>query len=689
MTYAGDAAPGRQAPPADLGPDDRLEVGQARTSGTRDLRLGVDERLGQDEHVVVRVLVGQVGRAGARVGRLLERPPGGARLGQPGDLGRRRDQVGTGGGDGVRGPGQPGALEDRTEPDQESSSRGPPRRSPQRGGSGRLVWGRAVRRSGSSDTSPAGVARPRTGGTDRGRRVDWTPSGRLLGTAANSCLLPTRTPRGQRDERRADLRGAARRPRARGSRRPAKEGLGPRDWGRAADWGPEGLRAVCEHRGACCRAGRPARSSGTVSPAAPAAARDPVRPGAVKVVAESTKAGRLPAHRRPWRPTGAHGDRLGSVQRSGSPPDRRRGHDGWSAREPAPERRRIRRGIGARPSSLAPYRAGRPSWPDLPAGERRIAEVSEQAPPRTEGTLAGRRGSCRFSGRPWTRGDGRRHGGADAMTMTKGTPDGGAPAAAARRAAGPGTPPRRRHPRARSHVPADGTPTASAVEQARTAMLHEVKPRKRTRIGADVVCEALIRQGVDVLFSLSGRRHPAALRHPRRLPGAPPHPRPPRAGRRPCRRRLRPGHRPGRRLHGDVGARRDEPGHRHRHGAARLGPDGRDHRQRAGRAHRQGRLPGDRHHRHHPADDQAQLPRPRRRRPAAGHRRGVPHRPDRPAGPGPHRHHQGRPPAGDDRRAPDRGGDRRRPARLPPDVRRPSRASSSWRPPRSPARSGR
>ena len=49
-----------------------------------------------------------------------------------------------------------------------------------------------------------------------------------------------------------------------------------------------------------------------------------------------------------------------------------------------------------------------------------------------------------------------------------------------------------------------------------------------------------------------------------------------------------------------------------------------------GRPDRQGRLPGDRHQRHHAADDQAQLPRPRRGRPAARHRRGLPHRPDRP-----------------------------------------------------------
>ena len=78
------------------------------------------------------------------------------------------------------------------------------------------------------------------------------------------------------------------------------------------------------------------------------------------------------------------------------------------------------------------------------------------------------------------------------MTITRGTPDGGS------RGAPAPTGPRR------SHVPADGSPTSAAVEQARAAMLHEVKPRKRTRIGADVVCEALIRQGVDVMFSYPG-----------------------------------------------------------------------------------------------------------------------------------------------------------------------------------------
>src|SRR6266550_2011117 len=56
----------------------------------------------------------------------------------------------------------------------------------------------------------------------------------------------------------------------------------------------------------------------------------------------------------------------------------------------------------------------------------------------------------------------------------------------------------------RSHVPNDGSAAALAVEQARRAMLHEGPVRKRTRIGADAVCEALIRQGVDLFFGYPG-----------------------------------------------------------------------------------------------------------------------------------------------------------------------------------------
>ena len=53
-------------------------------------------------------------------------------------------------------------------------------------------------------------------------------------------------------------------------------------------------------------------------------------------------------------------------------------------------------------------------------------------------------------------------------------------------------------------MPNDGTAEAAAVERARKGMLHEGRDLKRTRIGADVLCEALLRQGVDVFFSYPG-----------------------------------------------------------------------------------------------------------------------------------------------------------------------------------------
>ena len=99
------------------------------------------------------------------------------------------------------------------------------------------------------------------------------------------------------------------------------------------------------------------------------------------------------------------------------------------------------------------------------------------------------------------------------MTITKGTPERAPASAPGDRDAGRLRPDEAaaQSPRAeardasrRSHVPNDGTATAAAVERARGQMLREVKPRKRTRIGADVVCEALLRQGVDVLFSYPG-----------------------------------------------------------------------------------------------------------------------------------------------------------------------------------------
>ncbi|HKZ92377.1 MAG TPA: biosynthetic-type acetolactate synthase large subunit [Candidatus Limnocylindrales bacterium] len=54
------------------------------------------------------------------------------------------------------------------------------------------------------------------------------------------------------------------------------------------------------------------------------------------------------------------------------------------------------------------------------------------------------------------------------------------------------------------HVPHAGTPEADAIEKARSEMLRDAKPLERTRIGADALCEALIRQGVEVIFGYPG-----------------------------------------------------------------------------------------------------------------------------------------------------------------------------------------
>jgi len=89
------------------------------------------------------------------------------------------------------------------------------------------------------------------------------------------------------------------------------------------------------------------------------------------------------------------------------------------------------------------------------------------------------------------------------MTTIKGTPDGGAPPRTEQPGDRDGPRPDASRPR-RSHVPNDGSAAAVAIEQARSQMLRDVAPRKRTRIGADVVCEALLRQGVDVIFSYPG-----------------------------------------------------------------------------------------------------------------------------------------------------------------------------------------
>ncbi len=86
------------------------------------------------------------------------------------------------------------------------------------------------------------------------------------------------------------------------------------------------------------------------------------------------------------------------------------------------------------------------------------------------------------------------------------------------------------------------------------------------------------------------RRDPPALRPADGLPVGAAHPRPPRAGRGPRGRGLRPRDRPGRRLHGDVRPGRDQPRHADRRRLHGLGADGRDHRP-GGAARRSARTP--------------------------------------------------------------------------------------------------
>ena len=182
------------------------------------------------------------------------------------------------------------------------------------------------------------------------------------------------------------------------------------------------------------------------------------------------------------------------------------------------------------------------------------------------------------------------------MTMTKGEPPTGGPPP---RPPGAATcPPTGRRTRRRWSRRAGRCSTSVAAAQA------HADRRGRAHGGADA-------PGHRRPVQLPGRRDPADLRHPRRLPEI---------------RHVLVRHEQGgghaadgyARASGKVGvcmgtsgpgATNLVTGDRHR--PAGLGPDGRHHRQRARRADRQGRVPGDRHHRHHAADDQAQLPGPR------------------------------------------------------------------------------
>ena len=160
--------------------------------------------------------------------------------------------------------------------------------------------------------------------------------------------------------------------------------------------------------------------------------------------------------------------------------------------------------------------------------------------------------------------------------------------------------------------------------------------------GAEMVVEALKDQGVEMVFGYPGRRGAADLRRDLPSKQIAPHPRAPRAGRGPCRGRLRAFDRQGRRSARHLGPRRDQCDHRldrraHGFDSARL-----HHRPGADASHRLRRVSGMRHDRHHPQLHEAQLSRAPHRRPAAHSARGLLHRFARSPRPGRRRHPEGR-----------------------------------------------
>ena len=159
--------------------------------------------------------------------------------------------------------------------------------------------------------------------------------------------------------------------------------------------------------------------------------------------------------------------------------------------------------------------------------------------------------------------------------------------------------------------------------------------------GGQALIKSLEMEGVEVDLRPARRCHPAGVRPDHRL-ADPPHPRAPRAGRRPHGRGLRPRHGPARRGHGDQRAGR----HQHRHAAGRrlhgLDPDGRASPARSRRrsigtdAFQESDITGITQS----VTKHNFLVTERGRHPHR-HPRGVPHRHHRPARPGARRHPQG------------------------------------------------
>ena len=128
-----------------------------------------------------------------------------------------------------------------------------------------------------------------------------------------------------------------------------------------------------------------------------------------------------------------------------------------------------------------------------------------------------------------------------------------------------------------------------------------------TKTGAQILWECLEREGVKHVFGYPGGAILPAYDACSKLPRYPPHPGTPRAGRHAhggwlCARQRR-----GRRGDRHFGAGRHEHGDRHRHGHAGFVSHRLHHRTSGQQADRLRRLSGNRHHRHHAADHQAQL----------------------------------------------------------------------------------
>ena len=165
--------------------------------------------------------------------------------------------------------------------------------------------------------------------------------------------------------------------------------------------------------------------------------------------------------------------------------------------------------------------------------------------------------------------------------------------------------------------------------------------------GADILVEALIDQGVEVVFGYPGgavlpiydalfkqkRIRHILVRHEQ--------------ARDPCGRRLCPLDRQARRGARHLRPRRDQCGHRHHRRVDGFDPDGRHHRPGRDAPDRHRRVSGSRHGRHHAPLHQAQLSGEDRPKLGARDSRGVPDRHHRPPRPGGDRHSQGR--AGRDR----------------------------------------